>query len=235
MEKVINSVQREIFVKASPERIWKALTISEERNKWETKSCELDIRIGGQVSLDYGWGVSYIGTIVELEEHKKLVLKREDDDDLTIWTITPQDKGSLVSIEYTGSWVGDIGMMEMDNMLFGTYQFMLNLKSIYEEGIDIRSKFWRSWIGILHRTYKMGEVLGSRVVKVQPNTPADSHIQVGDMITKVNGTATHSYDDVEKIISELGADKEVTIEINRNGLPLLLTLKTIPFGQMNSQ
>lgn len=232
MEKVINSVQREIFVKASPDKVWKALTISEERNKWETKSCELDIQVGGKVSLDYGWGVSYIGTIVELEENHKLIIKGEDEE-LTTWTITPQDQGSLVRIEYTGSWAGDIGMMEMENMIFGTYQFMLNLKSVLEDEIDIRPNFWRSWIGVLHRTDKLGEVSGSKVVKVQPNTPADNHIQIGDIITLVDGTTTHSYDDVEKIISEFGAHREINIEINRNGFTQSLTLKTVPFGHSN--
>src|SRR6185312_13086566 len=108
MEKVINSVKREIFIKVSPEKVWRALTISEERNKWETKSCALDIQIGGKVSLDYGWGVYYSGTIIELEENKKLVLKGEDEE-LTSWTITPVDEGSIVAIEYTGSWADDIG------------------------------------------------------------------------------------------------------------------------------
>lgn len=50
MDKVIDSVKREIFIKASPEKVWKALTVPEERNRWETRKCELDIRIGGTVS-----------------------------------------------------------------------------------------------------------------------------------------------------------------------------------------
>ena len=90
MEKVIDSVKREIFVNVSPEKVWKALTVPEERNRWETRNCELDIRVGGTVSLDYGWGVSYVGTIIELEENRKLVLEGEDEG-LTTWTITPQD------------------------------------------------------------------------------------------------------------------------------------------------
>ena len=37
MEKVIDSVKREIFVNVSPEKVWKALTVPEERNRWETQ------------------------------------------------------------------------------------------------------------------------------------------------------------------------------------------------------
>lgn len=230
MERVFDSVKREIFIKASPEHVWKALTISEERNKWETKYCELDIKMGGKVSLDYGWGVSYVGTIIELEDNQKLMLQGEDGD-LTIWTITPQDQGSLVCIEYTGSWTGDIGFMQMENMLFGTYQFMLNLKSVFEENFDLRATFWKSWIGVLHRTARSEEVSGTKVVKVEPNTPADTYILVGDIITSVNNIAIYSYDDAEKIISELGPEKEIRIAVSRNGSLHTFTLQTVPFGQ----
>ncbi|MCM3709475.1 SRPBCC domain-containing protein [Sporosarcina luteola] len=229
MEKVIDSVKREIYVKASPEKVWKALTIPEERNRWETRHCELDIRVGGTVSLDYGWGVSYVGTIVELEEHRKLVLEGEDKE-LTTWTITPQDGGSVVAIEYTGIWSGDFEMMQADNMAFGTYQFMRNLKSIYEEKEDLRPRFWRSWIGVLHRTNPSG-IPGAKVVKIQANTPADGLIEVGDVITHVNSFETLAYDNLEIIVSETEPNKMIKLKVLRDGQHLEVDLMTVPYGQ----
>ncbi|MGN7385809.1 SRPBCC domain-containing protein [Sporosarcina sp. SAFN-015] len=229
MEKVIESVKREIFVKASPEKVWKALTVPEERNRWETRNCKLDIRIGGTVSLDYGWGVSYVGAIVELEENRKLTLEGEDKD-LTIWTITPQDDGSVVEIEYTGIWSGDFEMMQADNMAFGTYQFMRNLKSIYEGNEDLRSHFWRSWIGILHRTNPSGSP-GAKVVEIQPTAPADGLVEVGDVITHVNSLETASYDDVEIIVSETEPNKKIMLTVMRDGRQLEVELMTVPYGQ----
>ncbi|MFS0690177.1 SRPBCC domain-containing protein [Sporosarcina sp. 179-K 8C2 HS] len=229
MEKVIDLVKREIFVKASPEKVWKALTIPEERNRWETRHCELDIRIGGTVSLDYGWGVSYVGTIIELEENRKLVLEGEDKE-LTTWTIVPQDGGSVVSIEYTGIWSGDFKMMQADNMSFGTYQFMRNLKCVYEGDEDLRSRFWRSWIGVLHRTNPNG-IPGAKVVKVQPNTPADGLVEVGDVITSVNNLETASYDDVELIVSETEPNKIIMLTVMRDGRQFEIELMTVPYGQ----
>ncbi|WHT48496.1 hypothetical protein QNH10_01240 [Sporosarcina thermotolerans] len=46
-----------------------------------------------------------------------------------------------MAIEYTGIWSGDFEMMQADNMAFGTYQFMRNLKSVYEGKDDLRSVF----------------------------------------------------------------------------------------------
>lgn len=229
MDKVIDSVKREIFIKASPEKVWKALTVPEERNRWETRKCELDIRIGGTVSLDYGWGVSYVGTIVEFEMNRKLVIEGEDKE-LTIWTIMPQDGGSVVAIEYTGIWSGDCEMMQADNMAFGTYQFLRNLKSVHEENEDLRSHFWRSWIGISHRTNPCG-IPGAKVVEVQPYTPSDGIVEVGDVITHVGSHETTSYDDVELIVSETEPNKKIMLSVMRNGQQIELELMTVPYGQ----
>ncbi|QTD40472.1 SRPBCC domain-containing protein [Sporosarcina sp. Te-1] len=229
MEKTIESVKREIFVKASPEKVWKALTVPEERNRWETRACELDIRVGGSMSLDYGWGVSYVGTIKELVEYRKILLE-DVDGHVTKWTITPQEGGSLVGIEYIGSWCGDIEMMEADNMAFGTYQFMRNLKSVYEEDMDLRTRFWKSWIGVLHRT-NPGAKLGAKVVAVQPDTPAEGFVEVGDIITHVNGITTATYDDVEIAISESEVGERILLRISRGGEQVEVELTTIAFGQ----
>ncbi|MBB4822921.1 uncharacterized protein YndB with AHSA1/START domain [Sporosarcina luteola] len=229
MGKTIESVKREIFVKASPDKVWKALTIPEERNRWETRECELDIRVGGTMNLDYGWGVSYVGIIKELVRFEKIVLE-DADGHVTIWTITPQEGGSLVGIEYIGSWCGDIEMMEADNMAFGTYQFMRNLKSVYEEDRDLRSRFWKSWIGVLHRT-NPGDQRGAKVVVVRPDTPADGFLEAGDVITHVNNIATTTYDDVEIAISESEVGERILLCVLRAGEQVEVEMTTIAYGQ----
>ncbi|GKV56143.1 hypothetical protein NCCP2222_20900 [Sporosarcina sp. NCCP-2222] len=229
MEKTIESVKREIFVKASPDKVWKALTVPKERNRWETRECELDVCVGGTMSLDYGWGVSYVGTIKELVEFEKITLE-DADGHVTIWTITPQEGGSLVGIEYIGSWCGDIEMMEADNMAFGTYQFMRNLKSVYEEDTDLRGRFWKSWIGVLHRT-NPGDQPGAKVVVVRPNTPAEGLVKVGDVVTHVNGTATATYDEVEIAISEAEVGEHILLRMIRGGEQVEVELSTVAYGQ----
>lgn len=230
MVKVVQSVQKKIFIKSTPERVWRALTQADERNAWETRSCEMDIRIGGQVTLDYGWGASYVGTIIELEEEQKLVLQGNDKQ-LTTWTITSEADGVLVSIEYTGSWAGDIGLMEMDNMLFGTYQFMLNLKSVLEKEVDLRKNFWKSWIGVLHRTVDKRE--GTKVVQVIASTPADGLLEVDDVITAVNGNTVQCYDDLESYVFSCDPGQNLIISLNRDGQELPVSLHTIGFGHSN--
>ncbi|MGE8204754.1 SRPBCC domain-containing protein [Heyndrickxia sp. NPDC080065] len=222
-----HSAKKDIFINVPVEKVWKALTVPSQRNKWETKQCEINLAIGGKIDLDYGWGVTYSGIITEIKENEKLVIEGSDKG-LTIWTITPQDGGSLVSIEYTGLWSDDIGIMEMENMMFGTYQFMKNFKSVLEKNIDIRHTFWASWIGVLHRTHPSKS--GVEVVKIISHTPADGIIQVGDIIQSLNGQTIHNYDDFETQITQMGPDKEITLDIQRQNHHCTINITTIPYG-----
>lgn len=108
----------------------------EERNRWETVQCRIDLAVGGTVELDYGWGVTYTGTVVELEENRRLVLADEHRD-LTIWTLEPHPEGTRVEIEYTGLWSGDLGIMRMENMAFGTGLFLHNLQGLFRPGYPL--------------------------------------------------------------------------------------------------
>jgi len=227
--KEITSVKKDILIHASPEQVWKALTIPEERNKWETKSCDIDLRVGGKIYLDYGWGVTYGGMINEIEVNARLVIEDEDKN-LTIWSITPQENGSLVTIVYTGLWSGDIGLMEMENMLFGTYQFMRNFKSVLEQKGDNRHTFWQSWIGINHRTTTYEDSSAIKVVQVIPQTPAYGLLQEGDLIISLNGNPIREYDDFERSITEMGPNLEIEIRILRDGIASDIKVVTLSYG-----
>ncbi|TSB47725.1 SRPBCC domain-containing protein [Alkalicoccobacillus porphyridii] len=220
---------KDIFIKADASRIWRALTIPEERNRWETRACTIDLRIGGELYLDYGWNVTYKGTFTELIENEKIV-SVENKGHSTTWLITPVEGGCNVNIEYTGDWFGDLGLSLMENMLFGTYQFLLNFKKVLEENVDIRDAFWKSWLGLMNRT----ENHRVKVVKTIPNTPAYGVIQSGDYILQVNNEKVSNYDAAELAVSHLEVDRDVTLLVKRENQEFEVTLRTIPFGTESS-
>ncbi|PKR85018.1 PDZ domain-containing protein [Heyndrickxia camelliae] len=192
-----------------------ALTIPSERNKWETKSCELELKSGGDTFFDYGWNSTYRCKTKGFIENEKLVFEG-DDHSLTIWTLEKYNHGTKVSIEYTGLWIGDLGHFGMDNMAFGTYQFIRNLKSVLETSSDIRSSFWKSWIGVFHTTIQDKAIKGTKVVCVKEGTPAASLLKTGDIIIEVDGKAVHSHDDFEIHVTEKVAGQYVHLIILRN-------------------
>lgn len=229
-EEKSTSVKREIVINVPVEKVWNALVIPSERNKWETNNCEMDLRMGGVVQFDYGWGVSYTAIIEELIENKKLVFKGEDGH-LTRWLVEPVTNGTKVSVEYTGMWIGDLGHMEMDNMAFGTYQFMRNLKTVLEESKDIRHTFWKSWVGALHRTNREGSVQAAKIVEIISDTPSDGVLKPGDLVITANGHKIQTYDDLEILVTEMGPEQKIELEIIRNEEKRNLHLTTISYGQ----
>ncbi|MEK3733270.1 MULTISPECIES: SRPBCC family protein [Paenibacillus] len=202
MGNIFNHVKREILIRSTPERAWSALTDPEERNRWETRHCRIDLTVGGIVELDYGWGVSYRGKIVELIPYKKLALQNEAGE-FTIWTLEEHADGTLVAIEYTGHWASEQEYMMMDNMAFGTYRFMQNMKYVLEDSKDIRSSFWTSWIGVQHYTYQDHEVSGTKVLEVIPNTSADGIIEAGDVIVQADDHCIQNYDQLEEKVTSM--------------------------------
>ncbi|MEK4563445.1 SRPBCC domain-containing protein [Alkalihalobacillus sp. FSL R5-0424] len=223
----MNNVQlakKEILIHADAKQVWQALTIPEQRNRWETKECRLDLRIGGNIYLDYGWNVTYAGTFTEITPYEKLVTV-DPDGYTTSWLIQPVERGCLVQIEYTGNWSDD-EQYKKENMLFGTYQFLLNFKGILEGKQDIRPSFWKSWIGVLNQT----ESDRVRVVKVIPGTPAADILQPDDYLLKVNDQSVFHYDKAEQIVTHSEVGSEIRLLIERDCEPLTVTLHTVAFG-----
>ncbi|MBS4174907.1 SRPBCC domain-containing protein [Bacillus sp. FJAT-49736] len=229
MERQSTAVKREIIIHVSPEKVWKALTIPSERNKWETRNCNLELKNGAEAFFDYGWNSTYSCKVKEFIENEKLVFEGEDNQ-LTIWTLESMGNSTKVSIEYTGLWIGDLGHYEMDNMAFGTYQLMRNLKSTLETREDIRPTFWKSWIGVLHTTIQKGEIKGTEIVRVKEATPAYDVLKIGDIIIAVDGQAVHSHDDFEIYVTEKGSGEVVHVNILRNKREIKYSIKTVPFG-----
>ncbi|SMF68401.1 Trypsin-like serine proteases, typically periplasmic, contain C-terminal PDZ domain [Paenibacillus uliginis N3/975] len=155
--------------------------------------------------------------ITELVEPCRMVIA-DDENELTIWTLEPHAEGTLVGIEYTGLWPGDLGIMSMENMAYGTYRFMTNMKSVLESSQDIRSSFWKSWIGTKHISYESSETKGVKVVQVIEGTPADGVLQEGDIITHLNMTGVQSYDELEEKITSMEPLKVLKIKYLRGGV-----------------
>ncbi len=67
---------------------------------------------------------------------------------------------------------------------------------------------------------------GAEVVLVQPGSPADGALQVGDVIVEANGEEITSTDDLRVAFDEVEAGDEVAITVERDGKPVELTVGT---------
>lgn len=163
MARVQDSVKREIIVDAPLEKVWDALTKSEHLNRWYTKGANIDFRVGGKGYMNHGWGATSEGMYTEIEAMNRFVLQSLDGDFTTITELEKVENGIKVSIEYRASFINEMDVASKENMLFGTGQFLTNLKAVYESGQDNRQHFWQTWIGVTHTSMVGG---GTKIVSV---------------------------------------------------------------------
>src|SRR5947209_2148505 len=66
------SLEKELFIKATPERVFQALTQKAELERWFVKKAEVDLRPWGTIRLEWGPDAVEIGKILVLEPPHRL-------------------------------------------------------------------------------------------------------------------------------------------------------------------
>lgn len=214
MKTTKDSIKREIVVNAPLKQVWDALTKPEHLNRWYTKNAEIDFRIGGRGYMEHGWGATSEGVFTEIDAMKHFVLQNLDGDFTTITSLKAVKNGIKVTIEYQASFIGDMNPASKENMLFGTKQFLENLKRVYETGMDQRAMFWKNWIGIVHTTHESKK--GTKVVQVKEGTVAAiAGIKPDDVIVKMDGDEIDGYESFERTLNKKTSNGLVTLTIKR--------------------
>ncbi|WP_180968279.1 PDZ domain-containing protein [Cytobacillus massiliigabonensis] len=215
MNMINDTVKSVIVINAPLKQVWDALTMPEHLNRWYTKNAEIEFRIGGKGYMNHGWGAVSEGIFTEIDAMKRFVLQSLDGDFTTITSLEKVENGIEVSIEYQASFMAEMNKAAKENMLFGTYQFLENLKSVYETGIDIRSNLWKSWIGIVHTTND--GVKGTRVLQVKEGSPsAAAGIKTDDIIMEIDGAEITGYELFERALNKKAVNSTISITIRRN-------------------
>ena len=214
MNWIKDSIKREIIVNAPLKQVWDALTNPEHLNRWYTKNAEIDFRIGGKGYMNHGWEATSEGVFTEIDTMKRFVLQSLESDFTTITSLEKVKNGIQVSIEYQATFIGEMNQYKKENMLFGTSQFLENLKSVYETGTDNRTKFWKAWIGIAHTTNE-GE-RGTRVLQVKEGSvAATAGLKPEDIIVEIDGEEIEGYKSFEKTLNEKTVHYSVNLTIVR--------------------
>lgn len=214
MTRVKDSVKREIVVQSTLEKVWDALTKEEHLNRWYTKEAEIDFRVGGKLFMNHGWGATSEGIITEIDELKRFVLQSPDGDFTTITELENVENGIRVSIEYRASFLAEMDSASKENMLFGTGQFLENLKSVYENSLDNRGNLWRTWIGIIHSSNLEG--IGTKISKVMEGSVAsEAGLMEGDVIIGLDEEAVTDYESFERVLNSKELDIMVRLTVLR--------------------
>ncbi|MBE3590141.1 MAG: SRPBCC domain-containing protein [Firmicutes bacterium] len=223
---------REIRIHAPRERVWKALTDPEELNRWETQSAAIDLRIGGRIELDYG-GIKDLGTIVELDPPARLAY--QDEAGLrTTWTLEDEGGSTLVRLEMSGFGLGDFSQLQREGASFSMGLLMQNLRSVVEEGRDLRPNFWRVRLGVTYVSLRTdhgdrGVPDGALVLQVAQGSPAhEAGLRAGDIVRRANGKPVRTYADLAQVLHETGPGEPVALDVFREGSMMRLVAVAAP-------
>lgn len=66
------SLEKELFIKATPQRVFQALTEKEDLERWFLVKADLDLRPGGAIRFEWGPGMVEVGKILVLEPPHRL-------------------------------------------------------------------------------------------------------------------------------------------------------------------
>lgn len=99
------SIEKDLFIKATPQRVFQALTEKAELERWFAQTAELDLRPGGAISFYWGPGVFESGQIVALDPPHRLSYTWEamEPSPVTItFKLNAENDGTRLHLIHTG-------------------------------------------------------------------------------------------------------------------------------------
>jgi uncharacterized protein YndB with AHSA1/START domain len=104
------SIEKDLFIKATPQRVFQALTEKAELESWFAQTAALDLRPGGAISFYWGPGVFESGQMVALDAPHRLSYTWEamEPSPVTItFTLNAENDGTRLHFIQMGIGEGD--------------------------------------------------------------------------------------------------------------------------------
>ncbi|HEX5589880.1 MAG TPA: SRPBCC domain-containing protein [Candidatus Limnocylindrales bacterium] len=106
------AIERRLELRASPARVWRALTDPAELAAWFSQRCGIDLRPGGEAWFDWDDGGRYAARVEAVEPERRLVIRWATEEDQALdagpttvieWTLEPgRNGGSVLRLRETG-------------------------------------------------------------------------------------------------------------------------------------
>jgi uncharacterized protein YndB with AHSA1/START domain len=132
------SLEKELFIKATPERVFQALTEKEDLERWFVKKAEVDLRPGGAIRLEWAPDAVEIGKILVLEPPHRLSYTWEalEPSPTTITLeLTAENDGTRLRLIHTGIGEGEDWDTYYTSVNSGWSVHLKNLTAWLETGI----------------------------------------------------------------------------------------------------
>jgi uncharacterized protein YndB with AHSA1/START domain len=99
------TLTKELFIRATPERVWRALTEKAELEQWFLTEALVDVRPGG--ALRFAWQQdAVVGRFSEIDPPRRLVYSWDEQHDLGATSVTidliPEEDGTVLRLVHSG-------------------------------------------------------------------------------------------------------------------------------------
>jgi len=132
------SLEKELFIKATPERVFQALTEKADLERWFVKKAEVDLRPGGAIRLEWAPDAVEIGKILVLDPPHRLSYSWEalEPSPTTItFELTAENDGTRLRLIHTGMGEGEDWDNYYTSINSGWSVHLKNLTAWLETGI----------------------------------------------------------------------------------------------------
>jgi len=140
-------VKQRYFYNADPDEVFNALTKPKRLVKWFLEDAKIKPKEGSSYTFTWGGGFSHTGKVEKVVTDRSLVLSWPDTIKGKVYTtrasftLAKKGKGTLLDLVHTGfkegpDWVWLYGAIQS-----GWAYYLTNLKSVLNEGVDLRSKY----------------------------------------------------------------------------------------------
>lgn len=105
------AIEKALFIRATPERVFRALTDPSELEKWFASHAEMDLRPGGALKFTWREGQEAEGAFLIVDPPHRLSFRWQMDENLGETTVTieltPEGAGTQLRLVETGWGNGD--------------------------------------------------------------------------------------------------------------------------------
>ena len=132
------TLEKELFIKASPERVFQALIEKADLERWFVQKAEVDLRPGGAIRFEWAPDAVEIGTILVLDPPHRLSYSWEtlEPSPTTItFELTAENDGTRLHLIHTGIGEGEDWDNYYTSINSGWSVHLKNLTAWLETGI----------------------------------------------------------------------------------------------------
>jgi uncharacterized protein YndB with AHSA1/START domain len=215
-----------VVIDASRQRIWAALTSTEERNNYVCTENQADLRPGGAFIEVFQYGPARAGTFLVVDEPNVLVQENFVFDQGTSHryynrvTLSDSLGGTSVTVAVEGFSRNESETWLRENMSVGWQTELQVLKAYIETGEDIRPKVWKGVLMGLRFVTSLRDDSppGVRVIGVRAGSPAAiAGLRREDVITGVDGTKVRDFVEFRAEVSHFFPGDTATFHLWRDG------------------